>query len=284
MIESDDPAQPQPRSAVTFFLVAFGWSWGWWMAAGLAGPAVTEPPATWMFLIGGLGPVLAATVLVFRHYSTGARREFWRRLYDPRRVGWRWWLITATAAAGPTVVAALLTSGGDFSVGVSSARAASMGVVVWLVFVGGAAFVEEPGWRGYALDALLRHHTLSVTSVLLGMAWAAWHLPHFFLEGTYQHDEVGLGTPLFWMFLLAILSQTFLYVWIVTNTAGSILTAIVFHALTNLAGEIFRPSPAGKLVALLIWVVAAAAVAIHWRRNSRPISVGRSGPFRDVTS
>lgn len=279
---ADVPALGRHPSPFVFFGLVFGWSWLWWLTAGLTGTAVTEPPVTWMFLVGGLGPVLAAVVLVCRHYSTGARREFWRRLYDPLRVGWRWWLITAAAAAGPTVVGWLLTSEGDFSVGVSSARAASMGVVVWLVFAGGAALVEEPGWRGYALDTLLKRHSLTVTSVLLGVAWAAWHLPHFFLEGTYQHDEVGLGGSLFWMFLLAILAQTFLYVWIVTNTSGSILTAVVFHALTNLAGEIFNPGPTGKLVALLIWMAAAVAVAIHWRRSGRPTPGVNSALGREV--
>jgi uncharacterized protein len=280
---ADGPVWERHPSPFVFFGLVFGWSWLWWLAAGLTGTAVTEPPATWMFLIGGLGPLLAAVVLVSRHYSTGARREFWRRIYDPRRAGWRWWLITAAAAAGPTVVGWLLTSGEDFSVGVSSARAASMGVVVWLVFAGGAALVEEPGWRGYALDTLLKRHSLPVTSVLLGVAWAAWHLPHFFLEGTYQHDEVGLGTSLFWMFLLAILAQTFLYVWVVTSTSGSILTAVVFHALTNLAGEIFSPGPGGKLVALLIWMAAAVAVAIHWQRSRRPTPGGELGTWRGVT-
>lgn len=82
------------------------------------------------------------------------------------------------------------------------------------------------------------------------------------------------------MFTLAILAQTLLYVWIVTNTRGSILAAIAFHALTNLAGETLDPAPAGELVALLLWVAAAVAVGIQWQRGgshrSTPVAGGRT--------
>ena len=256
--------RPSPR---VFFLLTFTWSWAWWAVAGLTGAPVTQPPATLLALVGGLGPLLAAVVLVWRHYPQQARRTFWRRVWDPRLVGRRWWLLLVGAAAGPTVVGWLLTSRGDLTVGVTSTGAASVGVAPWLLFAAGAAAVEEPGWRGYALDALLDRHTPLAASVLLGATWALWHLPQFFLAGTYQHDEVGLGTGLFWMFTLAIIAQTVLYLWVVTNTRGSILAAIVFHALTNLAGETLDPAPAGELVALMLWVAAAIAVGVHWQRR-----------------
>lgn len=41
--------------------------------------------------------------------------------------------------------------------------------------------------------------------------------------------------------MAAIVTQTFLYVWVVTSTRGSILAAIVFHALTNVAAETLDP-------------------------------------------
>lgn len=269
--EGADPRHGGKPSAAIFFVVVFVWSWGWWLAAGLTGVSVTQPPATLLFLVGGLGPVLAAVALVSRYYPAGARREFWRRIWDPRRVGWRRWLITIAAGAGPTVVGWLATSGGDLRIDVSTTAASEVGVAAWLVFAVGAALVEEPGWRGYALDALLQGRGPVAAGSLLGVAWAVWHLPQFFIEGTYQQAELGFGTGLFWMFVGAIVAQTFLYVWIVTITGGSILTAIVFHAATNLAGELLGPSPAGQLVALAIWTAAAATVVVHWRGKRPPV-------------
>ena len=95
----------------------------------------------------------------------------------------------------------------------------------------------------------------------------------FFVEGTYQQADVGFGTEAFWMFVTAIVAQAFLYTWVVINTGGSILAAIVFHALTNLAGEIFNPSPSGRVVALILWALAAGVLAASWRRAA---ATGRS--------
>jgi uncharacterized protein len=213
----------------------------------------------------GSAPLLAAVVIVRRRYPPQERRRFWRRMWDSRLVGWRWWPVVVLAGAGPTFVGWLVAGSGE--AGISSGPA-SVGMAAWLVFAAGAAVVEEPGWRGYALDALSRRLRLDRAALVLGLAWAAWHLPQFLLEGTYQQG-LGIGSGQFWVFLAGIVAQTFLYVWVVAGTGGSILAAIVFHALTNLAGELLDPTFVGELVALSLWVVAALALVVHWRRSGK---------------
>lgn len=51
---------------------------------------------------------------------------------------------------------------------------------------------EEMAWRGYALDGLQIQWKALTASIALGAAWTVWHLPLFFIEGSYQH---GLGLP-----------------------------------------------------------------------------------------
>lgn len=265
------------RSPGMFLLLTFGWSWTWWAVVALTGVPVGRSPAYLLFLVGGLGPSFAALTMVFRHYSPAERVEFWRRMWDPRRIGGRWWLVVVAAGAGPTFVGWMVTAGGDFSVGIRSNGAAGVGVVAWLFLAGGAAFVEEPGWRGYGLDALLSRFSMTSTSLVLGVAWMGWHLPHFFIEGTYQHG-LGFGSGLSGVFAAAIIAQTFLYVWVVTNTGMSILAAVVLHASTNLAGELFDPGLSGRLVALALWTAAAIALIFYWRRHPGPLpTVTRGG-------
>lgn len=67
-------------------------------------------------------------------------------------------------------------------------------LIFWLFF---GPVPEEPGWRGYALDGLQSRHSALVSSLIVGIVWLAWHLPLFFIEGTWQAEHLGVGTLFF---------------------------------------------------------------------------------------
>src|SRR3546814_20952371 len=48
------------------------------------------------------------------------------------------------------------------------------------------ALGEELGWRGFALPRLLELMDARRASLLLGLVWAVWHLPAFFLSTLSQ--------------------------------------------------------------------------------------------------
>ena len=54
-------------------------------------------------------------------------------------------------------------------------------------------FIEELGWRGYVLDRLQEKRSALVSSLILGVVWSLWHLPLFFVQGSYQAG-LGVGT------------------------------------------------------------------------------------------
>lgn len=94
---------------------------------------------------------------------------------------------------------------------------------------------EEFGWRGYALNRMLKKRNPFTSSILLGIIWAFWHLPLYLIEGTTQYSLVqafgiwiGFAGFLVYTILLSIL-LTFLYL----NTDGSIGPAIMFHTTAN---------------------------------------------------
>jgi len=125
-----------------------------------------------------------------------------------------------------------------------------------------AGAMEEPGWRGYAHEALQRRMPVLAESLVTGVFWAAWHLPLFLLPGTYQ-QQLGFGSEAFWLFNLAILAGSPFYAWIY-NAAGQVAIApVLYHGLSNVAVELLsvegahRVEPVGKAAITLVVVVAA---------------------------
>lgn len=96
---------------------------------------------------------------------------------------------------------------------------------------------EELGWRGYALEHLQGRWSALVASSIVGALWALWHLPQFFVEGTYQYG-LGFGSASFWLFMAVLLPESVLITWVYNNTRRSTLSAVLLHFMTNATGEL----------------------------------------------
>jgi uncharacterized protein len=81
--------------------------------------------------------------------------------------------------------------------------------------------------RGYLLTKLQQKWCALTSSVIVGVVWAFWHLPLFFMVGTFQHE---LHIPLIG-FLVGIVSVSVLLTWINNNTRNSLWAASLFHWL-----------------------------------------------------
>jgi membrane protease YdiL (CAAX protease family) len=236
--------------------LAYGWSWILLVAAIMTGGSATESPASLLRLAAGIGPFVGAVVL------TSDRRGLLRRIAAWRPIGWRGLGMIVVGAAGPAVAGWLVVERSDAALGVEGWGAAS-GVVVFALAAG---IAEEPGWRGHALDVAPAAWTRLTTALVIGVVWGLWHLPLYALEGTFQHDEVGFASALFWLFAAGFLVQSVLMLWIVEQSRGSILAAVLFHALVNVSGEALELSTGAQLVRLACWVAAAGLVVSRWRR------------------
>nr|WP_255455248.1 CPBP family intramembrane glutamic endopeptidase [Natrialba sp. INN-245] len=122
---------------------------------------------------------------------------------------------------------------------------------------------EELGWRGYALDGLQARWNALWASLILGFVWAVWHVPMFFMIGTYQ-AELGVLTLPFWEFMVGATLVSVLYTWIYNNTGRSILGAVLFHFSGNFSGELIPHGPVGRLFpAVLALLVVVVVVSVY---------------------
>jgi membrane protease YdiL (CAAX protease family) len=82
---------------------------------------------------------------------------------------------------------------------------------------------EETGWRFALLGLLLAHMRLFPAVLIVGVIWAAWHGPAFFL-----FDQASVWYPLIGI----CLSWSVLYAWLYQRT-GSLLLPVLAHGAAN---------------------------------------------------
>jgi uncharacterized protein len=242
---------------VPFVVLAFAWSWAWWWSAVAAGAALDEPLGSLLYLLGVFGPLVGAIWVVHRGGRV-YRREFLRRVWDPRGIPGRWWLALVAVAAGP---AALGAAGSSLSGRGALAGGLTAGVVLALT---GPALVaslaEEPGWRGALLDAWQARTRPVWAATAIGALWSVWHLPLSFVEGTYYRD-LGAGSMRVWLTHLMLVLVGILLVWLTNGSGGSILLAVLAHTGFNATmGSV--PSSTVRDVAVLLGLTAAVSTVI----------------------
>ena len=255
-----------------YFVLTFLWTWTFWWVAVLSGVEFPEPAALLLYALGGIGPVLAASLLVYRGYSRERLRQFWLRAVDPRRIPSVWYPLILVAAITPPLVANLSPSG----TGDEAGAAAEAAVAIFIVGVL-SGLVEEPGWRGYALDRLQTLYSALGASLVLGIIWALWHLPLFFIEGTYQ-NLLGPGSWQFWLFLVAILPGSVISTWIYNNTGRSVLAVILLHSCGNAVSELLSLEGTEQVAAFVGGLALAIVVTVMWGASTLSRSSPRSGP------
>ena len=214
-------------SLLTFFALAFAWSWACWLLA--AGVKEGLPVAAAVLsLLGGFGPSLAAVVLVARSTGSAGLRRWLKRCLQ-WRVGW-WWLVLAFVF--PLVfmrlaVAAHVALGGTLPPSPAAGHAGMAALNFLLIFLLGGPLGEEFGWRGYALPALQRRWGWRLASLFLGMVWALWHLPLFYSAGTVQsHLPMGL-------YALSAVASSVLFTGLFNRSRSSIVPVLVLHTAVN---------------------------------------------------
>ena len=192
-----DDKHPDRLNTRLFFLLTFCLSWAAWALAALLGARDSALPAQCLHYAGGLGSFAVTLALLHRRHTPDFRQDFWRRAIDFKRIGIKWYAVILLTVPALTALGALadkLLGGGGLQM-----EAAERFVqqpwsflpfgVFTLVF---GPLPEELAWRGYALDGLQMQWKALTASIVLGAAWTVWHLPLFFIEGSYQH---GLGLP-----------------------------------------------------------------------------------------
>ena len=260
---SDQQRQQRAMRQVYLYLVfAFGWTWAFGLLALILGLSFSDPAGVALYVLAIFGPLVAALVLVWRGQSGESLPAFLLRIVDIRRIPPIWIIGMVAAAVLPQLLAKILGGNiGDVGLPAGGTAMAMFGAGV-IAGVG-----EEPGWRGYMLDRLQLRWNALVASLILGAVWAIWHLPSFFVEGTYHHSLGLLGLD-FWMFMFDVVIFAVLATWVYNNTNRSIAALMIVHGLTNATAETVDLQGTESILGSVILFVIVAIVVLIWGPKS----------------
>lgn len=119
---------------------------------------------------------------------------------------------------------------------------------------------EEVGWRGYLLPRVSERTGLAGASLIIGVIWAAWHLPLFFARGT---DTNRQSFPLF---ALQVTAYSIMLTWLYWRTDGSLLLPMLMHSAFNNMKDIVPSGGVqnGQVFALDATLVFRLTVVVLW--------------------
>jgi len=255
-------------SLLKFFFLTYAVTWACFITAAAIshGTAPTVPALAavrWLLvLLGTFAPSLVALGVTARDNGTPGTQALLRRLFA-WRVDARWYLFAIGYMVAIKLTVALLHR-------VITGSWPRFGNEAWYVIV--AAIVistpvqagEEIGWRGYALPRLAARFGFARAGVLLGLIWACWHLPLFFLPGI---DKYGQSFP---VWALGVTALSVAITWLYAHTKESLLLVMLMHSAVNQTLGIvpsavakaanpfaLSPSLVAWLTAALLWITAA---------------------------
>lgn len=251
-----------------FFALTFLWTWFFWILAAFLNVGMDSAAGVILLLLGVLGPMVTGITFTYLTQDKEGKRDYWTRIIDFRRISGRWYLIIFLFVPILTALAAILdilSGGSGATLGKIATNFLSqpLSIIPFFLFASLIPFIEELGWRGYALDRLQSKRNALVSSLILGIVWSLWHLPLFFIKDTYQYD-LGVGSPAFWLFIIGVVPLSFSFTWIYNNTHRSTLAVILFHAMVNFTGELIAITERADTYSIMLWFIAAVAIIIIW--------------------
>lgn len=238
------------RRLILYFAVTFLVTWTCWL---------TAPHIAFIVYLGVFAPGIVALAFTARERGTDGVLALLRRLVQ-WNVAARWYAFALLYIFTIKLTAALihrLLLGQWPRFGEESMVIMFAATILFTIVQAG----EELGWRGYALPTLAGKIGYAWSSIIIGIIWAAWHLPLFIsipIGDTYHQS--------FPLYVVQVTAMSVAMTWLYTRTNGSLLLPMLLHAAANNTKDIV-PSAVPGATNPLAWSTSAVAnitVVLLW--------------------
>ena len=245
-----------------FYITVFALTWGFWILALI----FKNTSLLFLFMLLGLiMPAATAVVTVLTSGNDMLKADLKRKILGFYRINPVYIIIpvilffivvflsiSTSVLFGGSAEQFSFTDGFSFSIGGTSA----------LLTILLASVIEELGWRGYGEDAVGYYHSWFKESLIFGCVWACWHLPLFWIPGTYHYGLREMGLLYVINFLVSAVPVDFLQTWVYVKNNRSMLATIIFHLFLNVMQEKIAMTPETKCIETVFMALAAVVVVI----------------------
>lgn len=249
---------------VRFYFTCFVTTWSFWIAAAIASKTPNDNGlSALLMLLGLIAPSVTAIATVLTSGCKALKQDLKRKIVGfyrlkPYNIALAILLFAAivtvsilvSALFGGSLEQFSFTEDFSFSIGGTSAF-----LTILL-----ASVIEETAWRGYGEDAVGSYFSWFTESIIFGSIWALWHLPLFWIEGTYHYGLKELGPYYILNFLIGVIPMNFLTTWVYVKNNRSMLACIILHLFVNTMQEKIAMTPQTKCLETI--VIAGVAVLI----------------------
>lgn len=224
------------KKIVTFLIITFLWSWTSWLIGlnYLKGGITQETMSMFLifFFAGVYGPTISAIITCMFFDGTPGVLNLFKKLLI-YNVSYKNYIFIILAPIIFVIIGIGLYSFLIGDIGNIEPKAfLSIPTILWAGLYAGP-LGEELGWRGYLLPEFQMQFSNLRSAIYIGVIWFAWHIPLFWAPfGTLVSGEAISFLPVIAYFAMLI-CLSIIITWLVINSKGSVLIAILFHLSIN---------------------------------------------------
>lgn len=254
-----------------FYLLTLAATWTFWIIAAVLSHLAADQSdlyfavAMGFMFFGLMVPCVLAFLFVKYSKSDRLKLDYKEKLLGAFRIN------PKVLLAGIVIFAAIIFASIGISLffgeskeqfGFADGFSFSIGGMPTLALIIITALLEELGWRGYAEDSIAQYHSWFTESIIFGFLWGIWHLPLFFINGTYQAMILEMN-PLYMInFFVSIMPLGFVFTWIYVGNNRSIFACSIFHFVVNFLQELINMTQNTKCIETLVLYVVAAIIVM----------------------
>lgn len=235
---------------LSFFILSYAFTWAVALIAMQMKNFNGQSPIGFIMLLGPTVSAFAISAIVGG--KAGIKKllsGFTRWKFSPL-----WILATLSLTLIPLLVAVGYMLAGNPVKGIAPGTSLAFLLLNALYTLLFGPLAEETGWRGFALPRLQKKYNALLSSLILGVIWAFWHLPFYFISGG------GAGIP-FPIYVVLVTTIAIFITWIYNNTKGNLALCMLAHFCFNF-NSAFLVGFLGLLPPMVFYISCGAGLGL----------------------